>query len=138
MESGFKKVGMLMVSFLLIFSATFAAAQGISTGTISGTVVDKNQAVVVGAKVTAVQAETNGKVETISNSTGAYRLSNLPIGTYTVTIEAASYSKAIIKNVAVSAGGNNALGAQALAVGSETTEVDVQGTAPLVESTTSQ
>ena len=136
MQPGFGKVGTLIVTLLLL--AAVMVGQGISTGSISGTVVDPQQAVIVGAKVTAVQQGTNLEFSAISNSTGGYRISALPIGNYTVTITAANYSKLKVNNVAVTAGHDTAQGLETLKAGASDTVVDVESAAPIVESESSQ
>src|SRR5688572_11615428 len=59
MESVRSKFSVLAIALLLVFSTTLAFGQGIVTGTISGTVVDQQGAVVSGATVTAKDASTN-------------------------------------------------------------------------------
>src|SRR5205814_10598194 len=55
------------------------------TGTILGTVRDATQAVVVDARIVAINTETNLSRETISTADGSYRILALPAGTYRVT-----------------------------------------------------
>ena len=76
-----------VLALMLILSVA-ALAQGITTGSISGTVYDPQKAVVPGAKVTAVQSETGSSFTTKSTGEGYFLIANLPIGTYTLTIEA--------------------------------------------------
>jgi hypothetical protein len=136
MQPGFRKVGTLIVTLLLLAAVAFS--QGIVTGSISGTVVDQQQAVIVGAQVTAVQQGTNTEFKGTTNSTGNYRISGLPIGAYIVTISAPNYSKLKVNNVVVTSGHDTAEGLQALKTGGGDTVVDVEATAPLVESQSSQ
>src|SRR5690348_7351941 len=52
------------------------------TGRIRGTVTDPSGAVVVGANVTATNAQTGVAYHATSNSTGGYEFLQLPVGTY--------------------------------------------------------
>jgi hypothetical protein len=66
--------------FLLILTGGDAWAQ--ATAQISGTVKDQTGAVLPGVEVTATQTETRATRTAITNETGSYVLSNLPIGPY--------------------------------------------------------
>jgi outer membrane receptor protein involved in Fe transport len=63
-----------------------------SNGTIVGTVTDKSGAAVPKAKVTASSRDLGVTRDTITDSTGSYRLENLTPGTYTVSVEASGFS----------------------------------------------
>src|ERR1700745_2562957 len=53
-----------------------------ATAQISGSVQDSSGAVLPGAEITATQTETGVSRMTITNETGHYVLSNLPVGPY--------------------------------------------------------
>src|SRR5438309_11700965 len=53
-----------------------------ATAQISGTVRDQSGAVLPGVEVTATQTETGIARSTVTNETGLYVLSNLPLGPY--------------------------------------------------------
>jgi protocatechuate 3,4-dioxygenase beta subunit len=63
-----------------------------STGSISGTVDDQNNAVVPGAAVFAKNTETGFVRSAVTNSSGLYRLTDIPPVTYEITIEAAGFT----------------------------------------------
>ncbi|MCU1275690.1 MAG: Oar protein, partial [Bryobacterales bacterium] len=65
-----------------------------AVGNIVGSVSDPGRAVVPGATVTATEKSTNFSRSTTTSSTGNYSLPRLPVGTYTVTAEAAGFEKA--------------------------------------------
>jgi len=69
---------------LLIFAATFAVAQ---TASISGTVTDATGAVVVGAEITVTNTDTSAVRTVATQGTGAYAVTNLPVGNYRVEIK---------------------------------------------------
>ena len=79
---------------LCILSACFATgllAQDI-TGTIGGTVLDPTGAAITKAKVTITNVDRNQVVRTEStNDSGVYSAPFLPIGNYTVRVEAAGF-----------------------------------------------
>ena len=131
-----RKVGTLILTVLFVFSATFAFGQ-IVTGSLSGVVEDQQHAMVSGAKITAHQDGTSFERTTMTTDAGLFTLTGLPVGAYTVTIEAAKFSKLKINNVGITVAKDTSLGVRTLTIG--TTEVvNVEGTAPLVESTTTQ
>ena len=137
MEIDFRrKVGTVILSLLLVFSATFAFGQ-IVTGSVSGVVEDQQHAMISGAKVTTHQDGTSFERSTSTSDAGLFTLTALPVGTYTVTIEAPKFRKLKISNVGVTVAHDTSLGVRTLTIG--TTEVvNVEATAPLVESTTTQ
>src|ERR1700728_1660406 len=71
---------------------SLALAQTV-TGSISGQVTDQSGAVIVGANVTAENTATSVKTPVQTNGSGIYTIRFLPIGTYTVTIEATGFGK---------------------------------------------
>lgn len=56
-------------------------------GSILGVVVDPSGSALVGAQITVTNMQTNFPRTTVTNGTGEYVVSNLPIGTYSVTAE---------------------------------------------------
>lgn len=123
---------LLLVPVLLWCSLVFG--QGITTGSITGIVQDPQQAVVTGAKVTAVQIGTNASFTATTNSNGVFTLRGLPVGNYDVSIEAPQFNKLKVGSVAVNVGTPTDLGIQGLKVGDTTAEVRVEGgVAPLVQ-----
>src|SRR5258708_38201506 len=87
---------------LLWFVAAFltsAIAQNI-TGNITGTVKDSSGAVVSGATVTVINADTDvvGRKVTTKDS-GVYVVTFLPIGRYTITVGESAFRKAATTGV---------------------------------------
>jgi hypothetical protein len=74
---------------LLVFTATFSVAQ---TASISGTVTDASGAVVEGAEVSVVNIDTSAARTVASGSTGAYAVTNLPVGNYRVEIKKQNFT----------------------------------------------
>src|SRR5438445_317426 len=133
MEIAFsRKIALLGIGLLLVFAVNFAFGQGISTGSISGTAEDQQHAVIVGAKITATAAATGVKYEGTSNSTGYFNIASLPVGVYSVSVEAPKFSKLTINNVQVNTAVATSLGARILSLGTQEV-VTVEDTAPLVQ-----
>jgi outer membrane receptor protein involved in Fe transport len=130
--------GATLLLLITGLASTFAFGQGIVTGSVSGVVQDAGGAVIPGATVSAIDPARNTPFNAIADAQGFYSLSNLPVGTYIVTITAKGFSKVTLGGVVVSAGRNTGLPAQALRVGAENIEVTVEGAAPLIETTTAQ
>jgi len=104
-----------------------ANAQGLSTGSIQGTIKDPHGATVGGAKVTITSKNTDAKTSPEVTSSGTYNSGPLAPGDYVVTVEAAGFKKLeITLPVQV---GNITPGNLTLEIGSETTVVTVEGTA---------
>ncbi len=91
----------LVFSFGALFAFT-AVALGQNTGTISGTVQDQSGAVIAGANVKAQNPATNFTRETTSATNGFYRFDQLPVGTYSITVEAAGFKRSVTQQVALS------------------------------------
>lgn len=94
-----------LIRLVLLFGALFvftSVALGQNTGTISGTVQDQSGAVVAGANVKAQNPATSFAREATSATNGFYRFDQLPVGTYTISVEAAGFKKSITQAVALS------------------------------------
>jgi outer membrane receptor protein involved in Fe transport len=135
--SGRNRKGILVVVMLFVTSGLILG-QGIVTGSISGTVLDPQGAAVAGANVRATQMETNRVFTTTSSNGGVVLLPSLPPGTYNVAVESKGFSNYTVQNIIVAVGKDSALGTVGLKLGNTTETVTVEGTAPIVESTTDQ
>jgi hypothetical protein len=81
----------LGASLGVLLALSSASGQTV-TGSITGLVTDPSGAVVVGAKVTAEYAATSVKTSAQTNGAGVYTIRFLPIGTYSLTIEAKGFA----------------------------------------------
>jgi outer membrane receptor protein involved in Fe transport len=91
-------------------------AQQAATATLSGRVLDPNQAFVTGAQVTALQKATGTGRSTATNAEGLFVLTNLPAGEYEVKIQAAGFAPRTV-TVTLQVGQNETLNST-LSVGS--------------------
>jgi hypothetical protein len=74
---------------LLLLSSAFGQTV---TGSITGQVTDQSGALIVGANVSAENVATSVTTSAKTNASGVYTIRFLPIGTYTVTVEATGFS----------------------------------------------
>src|SRR6266436_2096244 len=84
--------GYLVGSWLTALLCLSSALGQTVTGSITGQVKDPSGAVVVGASVTAQNAATSVKTMAQTNGSGVYTIRFLPIGTYSLTVEAAGFT----------------------------------------------
>ena len=93
-----------LIAFLLLFSwAGLTFAQGGATGAISGTVQDASGAVVSGAKVKITSEATSQQVrELTTDDAGIFTATLLPVGSYTVEVNAAGFAPSKFTGIAVS------------------------------------
>jgi len=121
--------------FLLVLASLFVlsfstSAQRIS-GDITGTVKDATGAVVAGATVTAENVSTGFKRSVSTSESGAYRVTELPIGQYKVTVTLTGF-KTIQRDVQVAVG-SITTSDFSLEVGDQAETVTVEGSTPIIE-----
>ena len=133
MQISHRLAASLLFLLAVCLLVTNVCAQGIVTGSITGTVQDPSGAVVQGASVTAVQIETNSVVKTTTNSSGIFHLPGLPVGNYNVSVEAAGFSGFKIEKVLVQASTATSIGAISLKVGASASAVTVEGATALLQ-----
>ncbi|HUE81543.1 MAG TPA: TonB-dependent receptor [Pyrinomonadaceae bacterium] len=85
-----KAHGLVVIAFMLIGLAAFQV-RAQTTGTIYGTVTDPNAAAVAGAIVTAINEERKLTRTATTGSDGLYNFTVLPVGRYSITVEAAGF-----------------------------------------------
>src|SRR5690348_13013763 len=73
-----------------------AGAQDISSGTITGQIVDPSGAVVPGAQVAIQEAATNATQTRVTNGKGIFFFSDVKPGMYRVTVTAQGFRKLTI------------------------------------------
>lgn len=117
----------------VLVSAALCGAQGITTGSISGTVQDPSSAVVAGATVTATQKSTNSAFRTTTSATGTFLIPGLPVDDYTVTVDAAGFTSLKVDDVTVRAGSTSPLGLMSLKVGTASEGVTVEASTVLLQ-----
>ena len=80
----------LAFALVLLFAGLSLHAQS-NTGAIAGSILDSSGAVVQGASITATGVETGTVYTTTSTATGAYRIPDMRVGAYNVTVNAPGF-----------------------------------------------
>ncbi len=94
----------VILGLVLIVAGAFTAIGQQPTGSISGTVVDANGAVIPNATVSAANKVTAIKRTTVSNADGGYVIATLPAGEYELTFTASGFKTTRIIDVIVNVG----------------------------------
>jgi hypothetical protein len=124
-----RKPVLLLTMLFLMSSAAFCQ---LTTADILGTVTDATGAVVPNASVVLNNIGTNEKRTATTNSSGDYSFNLLPVGHYSIEVKAGGFQAAITKDLAVEAG-DRARNDVHLALGSESTIVEVSASTPLLQ-----
>src|SRR5690606_21529858 len=118
-----------------LFPAT-AEAQ-FETAAVVGTILDKQNAVVAGAKVTLTNTETGVTSSSTTDATGSYEFFTVRIGTYLVTAEKEGFSLALADNIQVSIGARRRVDLT-LEVGGLSETIEVTASTAMLDTDTSQ
>ena len=111
----------------------------ITTGTLTGTVRDKQGGVVPGATVTVISESQNTRSSpVITDASGDFVFPNLRADTYTIEVSMPSFSTLKRAGVQVSPGERVTVGQLQIEVGGTTEVVDVKAEAPLVQSASAE
>jgi hypothetical protein len=97
----------LLISVLVLAAFTVAAQE--TTGSLRGTVVDPNGAVVAGGNVTLTNIATGSSQTKQTSGDGNFEFAKLAPGDYTVTVEATGFKRSLTKGVSVKLGIINSL-----------------------------
>lgn len=97
----FRRIILFMILTLLICS--LGSAQSKMTGRMGGVVKDSQNSVIPGAGILIKNDQTGADITTVANEVGAWTVSSVPPGEYTVTVMAPSFVTAVFKKVSVAA-----------------------------------
>lgn len=118
-------VTICIVLFVTFLGANQAAGQQ-ATAQITGTIHDETHAIVVGAKITLKNSDTNIARVTTSNKEGDYLFTLIPIGTYDLLVEQRGFSKYVRKGITLEINQNAHLDID-MRVGTESQVIEVVG-----------
>ena len=118
----------LIVALSLLLSMLPLAAQT-DRATLTGVVMDPAQSVISGAQVMLKSTETGIERNVLTNSSGVYTFSALPLGQYTVSVTAAGFDKEAFESFALEVGETRTLNVT-LRVGPVHDEVSVVAATP--------
>ena len=115
--------------------ASFAPAlyaQATASGAIAGAITDSSGAAIVGATVTATNLETNAQRVAKTGVIGEYRFDLLPVGHYSIRVEAPGFAAGQIRDIDVLVG-TTATESLTLKPGGAGETVQVQATNQLID-----
>src|SRR5262245_39144498 len=120
----------------LITLACVPAMAQTTTGSIVGSVTDKTGALIPGAAITVTNTDTGSTNKTVTDSSGNYAVTPLPVGHYSVTVEARGFKKSISGGITLNL--QDRIGVNVvLELGQITETVEVQGVAAPLQTDTS-
>lgn len=90
-----------LVASLLLIVLGFSVHAQTNNGAIAGSILDSSGGAVPDAQLTATGVGTNSVYNTVSSSTGAYRFSDLVLGTYNISVTAQGFKVAQVNGVVV-------------------------------------
>src|SRR6187200_2449855 len=93
----------VLITALCVSTAAFAQSQAIN-GSIEGTIVDTQAAVLPGVTVTVTNLDTGDTRVVITNENGLYRAPLLPLGTYRVNAELQGFKRFEQTGITLTAG----------------------------------
>jgi hypothetical protein len=127
----FERFPMVLAVLLTLSLATAPMfGQSLTTGSITGTVLDPSHAVVPNAPVSLKGLDTGSTASTTTNSNGGYSFNLLKPGHYQVTVQQAGFAE-FVQAVDVEVGQSSKADIN-LTVAKGTETVEVSGTAPLI------
>ena len=121
-----------VTTLLLCAIATFAQSP---RGVLVGTVTDPTGAAVPNASVTITNQGTNASTRIQANNSGQYSATNLEPGTYSVSVEMQGFRGTTVRDIILQVS-QTARVDVALSVGDVATAVNVEASAPVVQSET--
>ena len=122
---GFK--GLLFAVLLALLVLQIAPGQT-STATMTGTVTDASGSLVPGANITLTNELSGDVRKSQTNNAGYYSIAAVPVGTYSVTVDAAGFQKQVQKGIVLQSGDKVNLDST-MQVGSTSETVEVTATA---------
>jgi Carboxypeptidase regulatory-like domain len=132
-------VSLAALVWLLGLRPAVSHAQGIITGSLTGFISDSSGAAIPNAPISVENNATRGFYKGVSGGDGTFVIRDVPIGTYTVTINMQGFSRDTVQNVQVNAGATTSIGNQRLAPASAVETVQVAASsAALLDTTTAE
>src|SRR5437867_5118766 len=122
----------MSVLFAVLFFGPVGSAYAQSTAQVSGTVRDQTGAVLPGVEVSLTQTDTGLKRSAVTDETGSYTLTNLPVGPYRFEATLLGFRTYVQTGIVLQVNSNPVINAS-LEVGQVAEQVEVQADAALVE-----
>jgi hypothetical protein len=135
-ENFHRQAGRLLILLTILIGGLFfgsgAAHAQLTTADILGTVTDSTGAVVPHANVTLLNVDTAAQRTDVSNDSGEFQFTLLPVGRYSVTVKVPGFKTSTTSNVAVEAG-DRARADVHLETGGTTETITVEAQTPLLQ-----
>ncbi len=131
-----KAAALATVAIFLLGGVSRLRAQA-ADGNLVGTITDPSGAGIPAATVEITGVNTGVTLSTTTNSSGQYRFNNLLAGTYNLEVTHTGFATATVHNLAVALA-ETATANVALTLRQVSTSVEVQESAALIDTTTSQ
>jgi len=113
--------------FALLFCTPLTQGQSASTGALSGTVTDPSGAVIANASVTATNIATGQTRSVTTDTSGIYKISLLPPGSYTLKFSANGFKSVEVPGVSVNVTETHLVD-HSLEVGAQSQQITVEST----------
>jgi hypothetical protein len=130
-HSGFA-LRILLLAAVFGAASSAALAQAVSSATVTGRVVDPQQAVIANAQVVFVSVDTGVIHQTVTNQDGLYTETNLPVGRYQMEVTAPSFEKYSQSGIELRVNDNIQLNVS-MVIGSAMQTVQVEANASMVQ-----
>src|SRR5437867_11860315 len=130
-----KRLILCLVAGVFVLGLTAGNVWAQATAQISGTVRDQSSAVLPGVEVMVTQTNTGVTRTAVSNETGFYVLSNLPIGPYRLEAALPGFRTFVQTGIVLQVNGSPVIN-PVLEVAQVTEQIEVQANAALVETRT--
>ena len=124
-----------LLGALLFFSLLLVGQ--VTSGNLTGSIFDQTGATIPGATVVAKNEATGVQTSTTSTSKGDYRFENLPVGTYTLSVDAGGFQKAQLQHVNIQLNATVTTNVT-LQISQSTTTVQVSEASVNIDTTTAQ
>ncbi len=128
-----RRMTVALIVLLSLLTATQVVAQG-GDGSLRGTVKDSQGGALPGVTITATSPVLLGPSVAVTDSSGNYRLVNLPPGTFTVTAQLAGFAVSKREGILLRAGSNFQVDLS-MEIGTLEESITVSGDAPMLEVT---
>jgi hypothetical protein len=140
----FIRLQKVTLAFALAFALGFTI-QGLeqtafaqeTTGGLQGTVKDPSGAVVAHARVVVTSTSLVGSKQVITDATGHYRFSNLPPGSYTLTVTTEGFQTLRRQGIALEVGHTPTIDLD-LSIGAVSSVVEVTSSGPVIDTTSTE
>src|SRR5688572_4947400 len=123
---------MRIATALMFFSLGCVTVFAQSTAQVNGNVKDQSGAVLPGVEVALTQTDTGARRTALTDETGSYTVTNLPIGPYRLEASLPGFRTFVQSGIVLQVNANPVINA-VLEVGQVSDQIEVQADAALVE-----